>query len=82
MAKSDERSSGYADRPKRSLTTPTYGLTEPSGTARAEMYRDGMRYGDPEMPRYCTGRRDGAAPEFPWPSGDHSEVGRQRRGKS
>ncbi len=66
-------------RPHRALNTPIQGLAVPSGEFKSEMYRDGMRYGDPGMPRYCTGRESDAVPKFPWPGATGLEAGRQRR---
>lgn len=65
-------------RPHRALQTPISGLAIPAGGSKTEMYLDGMRYGNPDMPRYCTGR-EAAPPAFPWPSGTRLEAGRQRR---
>lgn len=43
---------------------PAVGWVEPSDQMQVEMARDGMRYGDPELPRYATGRADGRAPHL------------------
>jgi len=43
------------------ITGAIYG---PSGQEQARMAFEGVRYGDPDLPRYATGRRDGRAPEL------------------
>ena len=75
------KSAGYGERPQRTITTAIDGMANPPGTLQAEMYRDGLRYGDPDMPRYCTGRADGAAPHLPGTGAGECQlkVGRQRR---
>lgn len=64
----EARSAGYNFKPEfeRVINAPIQGLPARNGQEQYEMARDGMRYGNKHMPRYSTGRADGAAPEFPW----------------
>ncbi len=55
------------DRAGKVRTRDSYVIQETGYEAlQGKMTWEGLRYGDGARPRYCTGRTDGAAPEFPW----------------
>jgi len=44
----------------------TASILGPSDQMQARMAHQGVRYGNPELPRYATGRVDGKAPSLKW----------------
>lgn len=68
---------------KRRTVMPVQGIIETSEKAKEEMFRDGLRYGDPNAPRYATSRSPAAPPPFPFgrvaPDGDVGEKTTRRK---
>lgn len=66
-------------KPEVKIVTQTNGIPSPFEDKHDEMEYQGLRYGGARCVRYATGRKDAAAPEFPWPAAENLCVGRQKR---